>query len=95
MFFPSPNVDSAVVRIDIDRTKLDGENAPLLHKLVRSSFAMRRKTLANNLSVAFQIDKQEAGKLIEEAGFSPMVRGEALSLDDYKKLTKTLETRIK
>lgn len=95
MFFPSPNVDSAVVRIDIDRTKLDGENAPLLHKLVRSSFAMRRKTLANNLSVAFQIDKQEAGKLIEETGFSPMVRGEALSLDDYKKLTKTLETRIK
>lgn len=95
MFFPSPNVDSAVVRIDIDRTKLDGENAPLLHKLVRSSFAMRRKTLANNLSVAFQIDKQEAGKLIEEAGFSPMARGEALSLDDYKKLTKTLETRIK
>lgn len=95
MFFPSPNVDSAVVRIDIDRTKLDGENAPLLHKLVRSSFAMRRKTLANNLSVAFQIDKKEAGKLIEEAGFSPMVRGEALSLDDYKKLTKTLETRIK
>lgn len=95
MFFPSPNVDSAVVRIDIDRTKLDGENAPLLHKLVRSSFAMRRKTLANNLSVAFQIDKQEAGKHIEEAGFSPMVRGEALSLDDYKKLTKTLETRIK
>lgn len=95
MFFPSPNVDSAVVRIDIDRAKLDGENVALLHKLVRSSFAMRRKTLANNLSVAFQIDKQEAGKLIEEAGFSPMVRGEALSLDDYKKLTKTLETRIK
>lgn len=94
MFFPAPNVDSAVVRIDIDRAKLDGENVALLHKLVRSSFAMRRKTLANNLSVAFQIDKQEAGKLIEEAGFSPMVRGEALSLDDYKKLTKTLETRI-
>ncbi len=95
MFFPAPNVDSAVVRIDIDRAKLDGENVALLHKLVRSSFAMRRKTLENNLSVAFQIDKQEAGKLIEEAGFSPMVRGEALSLDDYKKLTKTLETRIK
>ena len=95
MFFPSPNVDSAVVRIDIDRTKLDGENAPLLHKLVRSSFAMRRKTLANNLSVAFQIDKAQASAIIEEAGFSPMVRGEALSLDDYKKLAKSLEKSIK
>ena len=95
MFFPSPNVDSAVVRIDIDRTKLSGENAPLLHKLVRSSFAMRRKTLANNLSVAFQIDKAQASAIIEEAGFSPMVRGEALSLDDYKKLAKSLEKSIK
>lgn len=95
MFFPSPNVDSAVVRIDIDRTKLDGENAPLLHKLVRSSFAMRRKTLANNLSVAFQIDKAQASAIIEDAGFSHMVRGEALSLDDYKKLAKSLEKSIK
>lgn len=94
MFYPSPNVDSAVVRIDIDRTKLEGENEPLLHKLVRSSFAMRRKTLANNLSVAFKLDKQEAARIIGESGFSPMVRGEALSLDDYKKLSKSLEKSI-
>lgn len=94
MFYPSPNVDSAVVRIDIDRNKLEGENVALLHKLVRSSFAMRRKTLANNLSVAFKIDKQTAAQIIEDAGFSPMVRGEALSLEDYKKLSKSLEKSI-
>ena len=94
MFYPSPNVDSAVVRIDVDRNKLDGENVALLHKLVRSSFAMRRKTLANNLSVAFKIDKQTSAQIIVDAGFSPMVRGEALSLDDYKKLSKSLEKII-
>ena len=94
MFYPSPNVDSAGVRIDVDRNKLDGENVALLHKLVRSSFAMRRKTLANNLSVAFKIDKQTAAQIIGDAGFSPMVRGEALSLDDYKKLSKSLEKII-
>ena len=94
MFYPSPNVDSAVVRIDVDRNKLDGENVALLHKLVRSSFAMRRKTLANNLSVAFKIDKQTAAQISGDAGFSPMVRGEALSLDDYKKLSKSLEKII-
>lgn len=91
MFYPSPNVDSAVVRIDINRNKLEGENAPLLRKLVRSSFAMRRKTLANNLSVAFGINKQDATALIEKAGFAPMVRGEALSLEDYKALARVLE----
>ena len=87
MFFTSPNVDSAVVRIDIDRNKLAGEDFSLVHKLVRGAFAMRRKTLANNLSVSLGISKQEATAIIEEAGFAPLVRGEALSLDDYIKLS--------
>lgn len=94
MFYPSPNVDSAVVRIDIDRHKLDGENAQLMHKLARSAFAMRRKTLANNLSVAFGMSKQEATELIERAGLAPMVRGEALSLEDYKRLARTMDGTI-
>ncbi|MBO4554414.1 MAG: ribosomal RNA small subunit methyltransferase A [Clostridia bacterium] len=87
MFFPAPNVDSAVVRIDVDREKLAGEDAELVHKLVRSAFLMRRKTLANNLSQAFGISKQEATDKIETAGFAPLVRGEALSLEDYIKLS--------
>ncbi len=87
MFYPAPNVDSAVVRIDIDRTKLDGEDIPLIHKLCRSAFLMRRKTLANNLSQAFAISKQEATERIVNAGFDGMVRGEVLSLEDYVKLS--------
>lgn len=88
MFYPMPNVDSAVVRIDVDRHKLDGENVPLIHKLARSAFAMRRKTLANNLSVSFGITKQDATERIKSAGFAPLIRGEALSLDDFVKLSK-------
>ena len=94
MFYPSPNVDSAVVRIDVDRQKLAGENTVLLHKLVRGAFAMRRKTLANNLSVAFRMSKQQAAELIESCGFSPLVRGEALSLCDYIKLNRALEKML-
>lgn len=94
MFYPSPNVDSAVVRIDVDRQKLAGENTALLHKLVRGAFAMRRKTLANNLSVAFRMSKQQAAELIESCGFSPLVRGEALSLCDYVKLNRALEKML-
>ena len=87
MFYPAPNVDSAVVRIDIDRHKLDGEDFVLVHKLVRSAFLMRRKTLVNNLSQAFGISKQETTEKIVAAGFNEMVRGEALGLDDYIKLS--------
>jgi len=88
MFFPAPNVDSAVVRIDVDRSKLNGENMDLIKKLVRSAFLMRRKTLANNLSQAFGISKEEAIEKIEKAGFSAMIRGEVLSLNDYISLSK-------
>lgn len=87
MFYPVPNVDSAVVKIDIDRSKLAGENAQLLHKLIRAAFSMRRKTLANNLSAAFGIDKQTVTEMITSAGFLPLVRGEALSLSDYVALS--------
>ena len=88
MFYPAPNVDSAVVRIDIDRTKLEGENKNLIHKLVRSAFAMRRKTLVNNLNASFGISKQEATERLNRAGLDEKVRGEALSLDDYVRLSK-------
>lgn len=91
MFYPVPNVDSAVVRIDIDRNKLEGENVALIRKLARAAFAMRRKTLANNLSVAFGISKQDATERIERAGFPALVRGEALALQDYVSLSKEFE----
>lgn len=87
MFYPAPNVDSAVVRIDIDRTKLEGENKNLIHKIVRSAFAMRRKTLVNNLNATFGISKQEAAERLNKAGLDEKVRGEALSLEDYVRLS--------
>lgn len=95
MFFPSPNVDSAVVRIDLDRNKLAGEDFALVHKLVRGAFAMRRKTLANNLSVSLELSKQEATDIVMEAGFPPLVRGEALSLADYITLSHIVANRQK
>lgn len=88
MFYPAPNVDSAVVRIDIDRNKLEGENKPLIHKIVRSAFAMRRKTLVNNLNASFGISKQEATERLNRAGLDEKIRGEALSLEDYIRLSK-------
>jgi len=91
LFFPVPKVDSAVVHIEIDRDKLKGEDAKLIKKLVRAAFAMRRKTLANNLSSAFKIDKQLAADRIEACGLKAMIRGEALSLDDYIKLSHQFE----
>ena len=87
MFYPAPNVDSAVVRIDVDKDKLAGENKTLIHKLVRSAFLMRRKTLVNNLNASFGLSKAEAAEKLIAAGFDERVRGEALSLEDYVNLS--------
>lgn len=87
MFYPAPNVDSAVVRIDVDKDKLVGENKVLIHKLVRSAFLMRRKTLVNNLNASFGLSKAEAAEKLIAAGLDERVRGEALSLEDYVNLS--------
>lgn len=91
MFYPIPNVDSAVVRLDVDRNKLSGENKALIHRLVRGAFAMRRKTLVNNLSQTFGISKQDAADMILRAGFDAKIRGEALSLENYVALAREFE----
>lgn len=86
MFRPAPNVDSAVVRIDRVPGRLDGADEKLVRKLVRAAFAMRRKTLVNNLAASFGIPKQQATDLVTAGGFPADVRGERLSLDDFIRL---------
>ena len=86
MFRPAPNVDSAVVRIDRVPGRLDGADEKLVRKLVRVAFAMRRKTLVNNLAASFGIPKQQATDLVTACGFPADVRGERLSLDDFIRL---------
>lgn len=49
MFYPQPNVDSAVVTISIDRKKFKGVDKNKFYKFIQMAFAMRRKTLKNNL----------------------------------------------
>ncbi len=91
MFRPSPNVDSAVVRIDRERDKIAAEDVPRVKKLIRAAFAMRRKTLVNNLQASFVTPKEEGTRLVGELGFSPTVRGEALSLDDFVRLAHLMD----
>ena len=87
MFRPAPNVDSAVVRMDRVPGRLDGADEKLVRKLVRAAFAMRRKTLVNNLAASFGMPKQQATDLVTACGFPADVRGERLSLDDFIRLS--------
>ena len=83
MFFPVPNVDSAVVRIDID-SKNQNDYSGLI-SFVKTAFAMRRKKLSTNLE-ALGKSKTEIEDLFSHLGLNPMVRAEELSVEDFKRL---------
>ena len=91
LFYPEPNVDSAVVRIDFERNKYDVTNHKLFRKVVRVSFAMRRKTLVNNLAVGFAISKQQAEQILVECKLPVSCRGEELSVEQFVQLYKVIQ----
>ena len=94
-FTPPPHVDSVLLRLEPY-----GENAPvraaddaMMLRVIRAAFAMRRKTLANNLTSAFAMPREEAAALIESLGLDARVRGEALSIAQLAALSDALGTR--
>ena len=90
-FTPAPNVDSAVVRIDIDSAKFAGTNLAAVRDVVRAGFSSRRKTLANNLINFYKLSRAEAENALALAGIPSGARGETLSAADFVKLSEILE----
>jgi len=90
-FTPPPNVDSAVVRVDLMDKGYSEKEIQDARKLIRAAFNMRRKTLSNALAGALG-GKENAAKVIEKAGFAPSVRGETLSAADFIALARAAES---
>ena len=92
-FMPRPNVDSAVIRLTrYEEPPLQVKDEKMLFKIIRASFNQRRKTLQNGLNNSSELNftKDQIAAAIAEAGFSPSVRGEALTLEQFAKLTDIL-----
>ena len=79
MFFPVPNVDSAVVRIDFEKDRIPVKSAKCYRDTVRAAFLSRRKTLENNLMNGFSFTREQAKCVLEKAGIPEKARGETLS----------------
>ena len=94
MFTPAPNVDSAIVRIDF-KDKYDIKDNDTLERVIRRAFAMRRKTLVNNLKSGFSFDMHSIEKLLKDNNLEANVRGEALSVEQFVKLANSIYEMIK
>lgn len=86
-FMPSPNVDSAVIRLDIRKSPpIQVSDEKFFFKMVKSAFAQRRKTASNGISAGTNIPKSAVIKAIENCGMSPSVRAEALTMEQLGEL---------
>jgi 16S rRNA (adenine1518-N6/adenine1519-N6)-dimethyltransferase len=80
-FTPRPHVESCLFHIALYREKpVEAADERALLKFIDACFAMRRKTLVNNLLSAYPIDRTRAEALLARAGLDGRVRGEALSM---------------
>lgn len=86
-FNPSPNVDSAVIRLDItDSGKYKVDDEKLFFRIIRASFSQRRKQMINPLSAELHISKQKLAEIFEKAGIKAAARPEELSMEDFVRL---------
>ena len=90
MFTPAPNVDSAIVEIKLNNNKFEVFSPKLLERVITASFAMRRKTLANNLKSAFGLNSSQINDILTQMELKEGVRGETLTSLQFVKLSNIL-----
>lgn len=90
LFYPRPNVDSAVVKITFERGRISVKDEKAYRTAVKCAFLNRRKTLENNLVNFFKVSRETAKKILSEAAIDEKARGETLSPQRLALLADTL-----
>jgi len=96
-FMPRPNVDSAVISLSLYRdmpVKVKDER--LMFRIIRESFNQRRKTLVNGLNngTEVKLPKEIIAEAISELNVPAMIRGEALTLEQFARLSDIIYDKI-
>ncbi|NTU67224.1 MAG: ribosomal RNA small subunit methyltransferase A [Candidatus Moranbacteria bacterium] len=85
-FYPIPEVDSAVIRIKPEARSRNRDEAKKFFRVVKAGFSSKRKTLSNNLSSSFCLNKKEVDEKLKSAGLSPIQRAQELNIEDWERL---------
>lgn len=95
-FNPPPKVDSSfMVLIRRDAPAFDAGDETVFQRLIKGAFAMRRKTLLNNLTTVFSMTRDDAAVRLEHVGLDQKVRAEALSIEQLCALSRELTSFLK
>jgi len=95
-FMPRPQVGSAVVHLRVRKNPPVSADKQALFANIKAGFGKRRKTLVNGLYSAelYPFSKEELAEILTSCHFSESVRGESLNLEEWSRLTETLNERI-
>ena len=92
-FHPQPKVTSSVIRLTRRAEKpFEVSDEELLFTIIRAAFNQRRKTLPNALSAGLGTERSEIERVLEDCGLDPKIRGEALDLDAFVRITDGLDS---
>lgn len=90
-FTPPPKVDSAFVVLPVrDTPAVSVKDEELFFRVAGAAFALRRKTMTNNLCATFRMPREEAVGLMQAAGLDEKVRGEKLTLEELARLSDAM-----
>ncbi len=93
-FAPSPNVDSAVIRLDVAKTpKYEVRDERLFFRIVRAAFSQRRKQMVNPLSSELKADKSELVSVLERAGIKGTARAEEVDMEGFVRICEGILDR--
>ena len=94
MFTPVPNVDSAIVKIDFEKDKFKVDNQKILDDTIKCVFAMRRKTIENNMKTFFKLPSETINEIVSLAGIKSGARGETLNTEQLVNLSNIINKYI-
>jgi 16S rRNA (adenine1518-N6/adenine1519-N6)-dimethyltransferase len=93
-FYPRPEVDSAVVRLDVRaQPAVDVPDADAFFRVVRAGFSQKRKQLRNALSAGLGLSGEAIEAVLRQADIDPKRRAETLTLEEWGKLARGWPTR--
>jgi 16S rRNA (adenine1518-N6/adenine1519-N6)-dimethyltransferase len=90
-FYPVPDVDSAVVRIDLpDQPRVAVKDVDTFFKVAKAGFGQKRKQLHNSLAAGLPLKHEQIMQALSEVGIDPKRRAETLTLEEWGRLSDQL-----
>ncbi len=90
-FMPAPKVDSAVIRLDVNKIPpVSPKDERFMFEVVKGAFSQRRKTVVNSVSSYLKRDKNEIAEALSKCGLDANIRAERLTLQNFSDISDIL-----